>query len=778
MVKFKILIYLLFLIPMILQAQHQLSGKIITKDNDALEFVSVSIFPNKDSTATTAVITNSNGNFLFDNLEVNSYTLVAQMLGYEDWTEQVELSNDTKLVDIILKVETHNLGIVEVVAEQSTVESHLGKKVLRLGKDLSATGSNALEALEMIPSVATTPRGQVQIRGNSNVIIYINGKETKRDASTLKFVSAESLEKIEVITNPSAEYDAEGLAGIINIVYKKDRNKALKIELVSNLALLTDPINLSPNGGINFSWTKKKFTLFTNFSHDYGKYVDYVNSFRTNLVDSLQQYENLTIQNGLGNISNALIGFSIEPDSTSSLGLEVNFDRWDLKNETEQQNNFVYLDANPESILVYNNRAELENELWMNLSYEKEFKKKQILKVSLTAGGEDESNLTESENIDLAELRSDVQQFVRSSEESESQRYYQGKLDYEIPVKKFGTIQAGFKYDFIEYLILQKLNLQSDTLLIPDNHFEMDMQKFGGYIIQKKKINKLDYALGVRLEQFASKAIQKSNQDTFTQNYVRLFPSVQVNYLIKDYEHTVGFNYTRRINRPGFFDLNPYVSYADPLNLETGNPSLEPEIADLFELNYHKEWKILNIDLTLYSRRTSNSIQPVIYEIDNNKTLSSTVNIGKEISSGLETQLEFRLNKSFNSSGTLVVSKNRYEYSKNEIKFNDQYTWSLRFKQELKLKNNWKIELSEIYRAPSYKIQEKLHENYYVNVGVSKKFDNKRGSISLAVRDIFNTRQYIYSLHTASFDVRRSYKWQTRQISLGIKYTIVDLKNS
>ena len=768
--------YLILFITTNTQAQNNLFGKVLTHDNEPLEFATVFIYPIQDSTDISGSITDKNGVFEFINLSPMTYQLSIQMLGYKDWTKEIILDKEIDLADIILHEEAELLDAVQIVAEQSSIESHLGKKVLRIGKDLSTTGSSALEALDIIPSVTTTPKGQIQIRGNSNVIIYINGKETQRDPATLKFIAAESLEKIEIITNPSAQHDAEGVGGIINIVYIKDKSTSVKLELLSNLSVLTNPLYLSPNGGLNFSWTKKKISLFANLSHDYGKYEDYVNSNRISFTDNLHRYENLTNQKGIGNISNALIGFTVEPDSTSSFGLEANLSRWDVLDKITQVNNFEYRSAENESISLQSERGEIENELWVNLSYEKTFTNKSNLKVSLTAGGEDESNFSQSEDIDLTDLPVNLNQFLLSSDELENQRYYQGNVDYELPLNKWGKLQAGLKLDFINYHICQKLELQSEVIELPDNDFDMDMQKAGAYLIQKKKFKNFEYAIGLRLENFSSNAFQHANLSSFTQDYIRLFPSLQLNYKIDQINHTIGMNYTRRINRPGFFDLNPYVSFQDPLNLETGNPSLEPEIADLIEINLQQELKRINIDVTLYHRSTSNSIQDIVQVIDNNRTLSTSKNIGNQISHGIESQIEFKLNKFFKTSGTLVISQIRYEDTENDIFFNNRSSWSLRFWQELKFNDNWKIELSEIYRAPRYQIQQKTHENYYMNLGINKKFNNKRGSLSLSVRDLFNTRQYIRSLHTSSFEVEKSYKWQTRQITLGLKYSIIDIK--
>lgn len=487
----------------------------------------------------------------------------------------------------------------------------------------------------------------------------------------------------------------------------------------------------------------------------------------------MEHYDNLMVLKGIGKVGNINVGLSIEPDTSLSMGLEVNYDRWDLLNDIHQTNIFDYKTTPDERIDLGNQRGELENELWVNYSLEKNLKSDRILKVSLTTGGEDETNFTKSEEVANEAFPDVIEQFLLSSDETETQRYYQGKIDFETPSFKGGTLEAGIKTDFIRYNILQKAVLRSNTITLPDNDFSMDMQKLGIYVLQNHQIKKLEYALGLRLEQFSSEAIQHSDETTFTQDYTRLFPSVQFNYLMPDQDHTLGFNYTRRINRPGFFDLNPFISYEDPLNLETGNPALRPEIADLYELNYHLGLDKTSMDVTLYSRSTTDAIQSIVNILDENRSLSTYVNIGEETSQGVEMQLEYRLNKIFKTTGTFVLGQQQYTDLGNEISYNNQKTWSMRLKQRFQLKNDWKIELTETYRAPRYQIQEKVHEMYYMNLAISKKFNNKRGSFSLGVSDLFNTRQYKYSLLTSEFEVEKRYKWQTRQIKLGLRYKIV-----
>jgi len=755
-----------------LSTTYHISGKLISESGKPIEFAAVGLYGLSDSTVIHGALSDSTGWFLLTDLSSGQYRLSIQMLGYEDWEKEISINIDIALDTITLKTESNTLNEVEVVAERSTVENKLGKKVLRIGQDLSATGSNALEALDIIPSVSTTQKGKISIRGTSNIIIYINGKETRRDPATLKFISADQLDRIEIITNPSAKYDAEGVGGIINLVYKKNKKASFKLEVVGNLSAATNPFLINPDAGINASINKNKISLFANVSFEYGKYEDYAITNRKDFQSDLLLYNNKNTIKGSGLISNGNLGFSFEPDSTLSMGLEVNYSRWDLTTDTDQRSTFEFNNGILKTGNINSERGELENELWINYSLEKKFKEKQKLKIAVSTGGEDERNFKNGNNVNIDSSLINLQPFLQSSHETEKQRYYQAKLDFESPFFKLGKIETGAKLDVIRYNIFQEVMLASDTIVLPDNDFSMDMQKLGIYLLQNHQIKKLKYSLGLRLERFSSDAVQRSTEEKFTQKYLRLFPSVQLHYLLPDLSHSIGFAYTRRIYRPGFFDLNPFVSYEDPLNLKTGNPALRPEIANLYEMNYHKELGSWNYDLTLFRSVTTDAIQSTVNLFAKNQTLSSTINIGKKINQGMEGQLEFTGVKFLKATATFALRQLEYSDVDNEISHEKTTTWSVRLKQQFRIDSYWKIEFSETYRAPIYQIQQKTRQNYYLDFGISKSFDNKRGSVSLSVKDVFNSRNDVQTLSTSEFELERSYNWQTRQINLGLRYYV------
>jgi len=749
-------------------AQSSLSGKVVNELGKALEFATIAVYPISDSTDVQGVISEPSGSFKLQDLKAATYQVVVQMLGYQDWEQEVHLAADVVLEEVVLKEESHVLEDIAVVAERSHLQSRLGKKVLRIGQDLSDTGSTALEALELIPSVTTTQRGGIQIRGSSKVVIYINGKETKRDANTLQYISADVLEKIEVITNPSAKYDAEGVAGIINLVYKKGNTSTFKLESILNVSL--------PRGastGLNASISKDKLSFYTNVSTRKNWYTDRAYSKRIDKSNTLEVYENEIDYAAIVFATNFNAGLSIEPDTTLSMAFEFNYDRWNILSQDNQSNIFRYRNEDtPLLVNFLNESGELEDELWLNYSMEKTFGSDHKLQLSLTTGGEDEVNFALSDPLTPSDSPTETLQFLKQSDEAENQRYYQGQLDYEAPFFDFGTFEGGVKADFIQYDVLQKIQLRSNTIEVPDNDFSIDMQKLAVYGLHKQEFKRFSYSLGIRMEQFSSEAIQRSNQETFSQDYLQFFPSLQATYLLSDESQTIGFNYTRRINRPGFFDLNPYVSYQDPLNLQQGNPDLQPEIANLYEGAYHKEFEDLSMDITFYRRETKDVIQSFILPQNNNQTLETTANFAKQIHQGIEGQIEYHLTKNIKTTATFVLGQNKFKDASKFINFNKGTSWSIRLKQQIKLPNQWKIEFSEVYRAPSFEPQSKTLAVHYVNAGIAKKFKNGRGRFSLSIRDIFNSRNERSRIYGQDFEIEKLYKWQTRQMTLGLRYFI------
>lgn len=768
--KSQFICVVLFLKVLLVIGQNSLSGKIVDAKTSPIAFATISAYPVSDSTKISATISEKNGVFSISDLRATNYTVVIQMLGFQDYTAQVLVDGTTTMPTIKLVEEATVLDEVEVTAKKSVLENRLGKKILRIGQDLSNTGSTALEAMERIPSVTTTRQGGIQIRGSSNIIVYINGKETTRDASTLQYIPAEVLEKIEVITNPSAKYDAAGVAGIVNIVYKKNRQKAIKIDALVNVSL---PERYT--GGLSVNYNRKTFSFYMNATMGYEKSRDVDNTERVNTNVELIVYQNKQNSTIIGRRRNLDLGITYQPDSTLAIDFEINYNRWDDASQTLQTNSWQYRNEFDNQLLINNNqRKELEDEVTTTLSLTKDFSSAKKLKLLFSIGGEDERNSNKFDDLGVAQISQETQRFLKSSDETESQRLLQGKLDYESPFFGFGTFETGLKLDYISYDIFQNVVFQDDALGLPNNEFAVSQNKYAIYALQKKSFDRFEYGLGLRLEHFSSDGFQQSNEQRFTQKRTQLFPSIQMLYHIDEQVQNLGFTYSKRINRPGFFDINPYVSFSDPLNLKTGNPDLKPEIASLIELNYHLQIGNFTTDITGFYRQTKDVIQDVIKTIGSNQTLQTRANFDKRTNQGIEAQFEYDPKGVFNTYATFDLRYSTFSDANNLLAFNRTTSWRFRLNQQLKFENNWTINLSQNYRAPSFQPQSKVKSQFYMNFSLSKKFKNGKGSISLNARDIFKSRNFTRVIQGPDFTIKERYTWQSRSLTLGLRYTILE----
>ncbi len=768
----QLIILLLLLGSFAAQAQISLKGKVIDeRSKKALPFSSVMLLSPKDSMLIDGTITAQDGSFLIAEVDPGLYLVLVKRIGYQDLLmAAARLNQSLDLGEISLKEAVNTLEEVVVTGNRSTVETQLGKRVLNIGEDLSNSGASVIEALERLPSVSTDIQGNINVRGSSNVIIYVNGKETRRDGRSLQLLSAGSLQKIEVITNPSAKYDAEGVGGIINLVFRKDHTKDFKLE---TLVSITQPHRIGL--GINNQVSAQKFTAYLNASVNRSNYRNSEDQIRDNTNNEINRYENLVSSKGKGRYTHITTGLTYDHDSTFSINMEFNYWRW-LDPETQlQANNFDFADGRNERIQISNYSRELEDEITFSLALDKKWSDERDLKLLINAGGEDEVNTAIYNTDDLDLTGTGLAQSINTSDETEKQRLYQLTVDYTSPFFGFGNIETGGKFDYVKYDISQTLDFVSDALFLPRNDFGITLKKYAYYAIQKMEWAKFQYGIGARLEHFSTTANSQNSSAFNEQSVTKLFPSVQMLYKLSG-AHQLAFNYSRRINRPGFFDLNPFVSFTDPLVLSTGNPDLEPEFANSYELTYQMSFDNFSLDATTFSRTTTNLIQQTIAPFDQDRLLSSYSNFGKRINSGLELSSTVQAFKKLEFSGDFSLYNTRFQSSEGDVavRFNNRTTWQVNLRQKLSLSNDWTFELSQNYRAPRINIQSRDLEYYYVNVAIRKSFNNNRAVITLNFQDIFDTRQFASEVQGEDFLVNSVYKFQTRRVTFELRYKIFD----
>ncbi|MEO1653589.1 MAG: outer membrane beta-barrel family protein, partial [Bacteroidota bacterium] len=389
--------------------------------------------------------------------------------------------------------------------------------------------------------------------------------------------------------------------------------------------------------------------------------------------------------------------------------------------------------------------------------------------------GENEDN-QEYYNLNQADLQdSPLSQSILSSMDAESQRYYRGKLDLSFPLGNGMKIEVGGQSNLTIFKIKQALQFADPSLEGQNSDFRVKLWKQALYVQFGQEIKGFSYLLGTRMEYFNSQAEQRSLDSNFSQRYVRLFPSLQLSYQTPSLLHSVGFSYSRRINPPSFFDLNPFIFYLDPLNLSTGNPFLEPAFAYIYELTYNGQYGDLALDLTLFRREETNSIQEIVENLDEERTLQSYQNFARTRNEGLEVLMDYPLGKWLKLSANSSIYRTFFKREPSEeVRNNDQWTWSLQFRQLFKLPRDWQVEISEMYRAPRIGPQIRYLARNYINLSIRKSFQNRRGVIALNFQDIFNTNDFAGEWSGDGFAINYRHKYQTRRISLSLRYKIID----
>lgn len=691
------------------------------------------------------------------------YFIQFQMIGYESLPmDSVVVDGNLNFGALTMISEVVQLSEIVIRAERSHIESDLGKKTLYIGNDLTNSGATALMAMESLPSVTTTSEGGISIRGSQNVIIYINGRETNRDPRTLQFISADALKKIELITNPSSKYDAEGVAGIINLIY--DKAASTKLEVFGNL---TVPARIS--AGVNWSISGDRFSLYLNTNENRSRYETLIDRTRATPKDSLRRYTNNVAADGRGLTRDITAGITYEPDSSLAIGLDINYLRWRDELDDLQQNHFEYQIRNS-AVNFKNARLEVEDEVTLSLSVLKELRSGS-LNFQITSGGENEINNAAFNTSNVDATLTPIIRPVKFSDETEEQRFHRAKLDYTILVQEGNKLEVGIALNNFNYTIDQAIGF-TETLTQP-NLFKVVMNKYAGYAQYSSEVRRFEYSLGLRYENFKSKTIQIDTDSTFIRPINNLFPSIQWKYTFNKEDHNLGFSMARRINRPSFWEVSPFISYIDPLNLETGNPYILPEFAYLYEVTYSNGFDKLAIDVTAFRRTTRNVIQQFTEPIDDDRTLLTYRNLGVRNSDGIEASFSYDLNDRVLLEGSASGYRSLFSGLSEDVFFQNKMNWQGRSRQKLKLGKGWTMDISQYFRARRFGVQSFSQAQYFMNIGAQKVSKNKRTTISVSFRDIFDTKFWGYTIVGDDFTIKNREKYQSQRLTVGLRYKII-----
>ncbi|GGE63114.1 outer membrane receptor protein involved in Fe transport [Pedobacter psychrotolerans] len=708
--------------------------------------------------------TDLNGAFVMTDLPKGNFTFKISFVGYQTMVrDNVAITAATGTLnfgDIKMNAAKGNiLSEVTVTGQKQGMQMGIDKKIFSVDQSVISEGGSATDLLQNVPSVSTDMDGNVSLRGSTGVKVLIDGKPSLiaggNVAQILASIPASSIESVEVITNPSAKYDAEGQSGIINIVLKKNTKLGF-----NGSAAITAGNRDNYNANTNLSFQNSKVNIYGNYSYRYGNRVGGGYQDITYKSDSARTAftNQATTSNTLEKGHNAKAGldYYLAPKSVISLSGGFN----SRENERNELLDIRQLNR-AQTPVSLSNRTNLNDGYGssydLNLDYVQKFKKpKEELSFNFGYSSGDNNNdqtysttTTNRNNVPINENLSLQRVFNRGDNSN-----YNIQTDYSLPVGKAGKVEVGYR----SQIRLGDNNQYADSILTNTsvyiennkliNNFNSKDQVHALYVNYQNQIKDFGYQLGLRAED----ARLDTHLDGYTNNvltssegnihYKRLYPSVFLTQKLKG-DNQLQLSYTRRVNRPRPWDTNPFLDVSDPFNYRGGNPNLLPEDVHSFELGYSKYWKKVTLTSSLYFRQTNDVIQRVRSSPVNGIITSTPQNLSRQINSGLELIGRFDLVKALNFTTNVNLYQAKFDGDERfNIKSSKGFSWNGNVTANLTVVKNVSVQVRGDYRAPEVMAQGKRNAMYGIDGGAKYDFPNKKASLSFNVRDVFNTRRW------------------------------------
>ena len=614
----KIILLLLLSISLNLAAQSSkkisIKGTIVDHTTSIpLEFATAILL--QSNTIVTGVSTNEKGEFSL-NADQGSYTIRLEFIGYK--SVELPVKNYTKnqqLGNIKLEEEAAQLDTVVITAEKSTVEYKLDKKVFNVGKDLISKGGSVNDILNNVPSVTVDATGGVSLRGNSNVRILINGKPSVLTSNNgLEQIPAENIERVEVSTNPSSKYGAEGTAGIINVILKRNKKSGFG----SSIQVTTgSPVNNALNYNVNYK--TEKFNIFSNLSHTNMRLPGTLDYFQTNTnnqntISSTKQHVGIERNYKMNNV---YVGGDYYINLKNTLTFSYYF-RSNVSNHiTDYSYDFLGNNEQLEKTIISTNRyREPQKANQIEINYVKTFEKpgkKFTANIQYEFWNDDENeNITEKQTFPTITADNSIK-----SRDIESSKDLLFQSDYTLPIFEKSRLEMGIKGEIRR--INSDYKVWDNAILIDslDNVLHYDEKIYGAYLQYGNREKKFQYSLGLRMEHSDTKSTDRKNVFFNHKKYTDLFPTVHLTYNFSD-SNSLQLSYSKRITRPRFWQLNPFGGIADKNNVRYGNPDLNPMYTNSFEIGTLKRWNGFTINPSVYFQRSTNIFEMITYRSPDN----------------------------------------------------------------------------------------------------------------------------------------------------------------
>ena len=784
----KLLLFFLFISTSLLHSQNNkviVTGTITDSEtNIPLEYATISVFNVNSEKAVNGVISDSNGEFSIE-LNKGNYDFKVEFISFKiKYYRNITVNDPLDLGTIELSIDENMLEEIEVIGEKTEIEIKLDKTVYNIGKDLTLKGSSVSDVLDNLPSVEVDIEGNVSLRGNESVRILINGKPSGlvgiSSNEALKQFPSESVEKVEVITSPSARYNAEGTAGIINIILRRSKLTGFNGSLSLNSGY---PERYGVSANLNYR--TKKLNFFNNVGYNTrtseGSFINETEYYTDQAINNFLNENGVRDSERNSNYLNTGIEYFIS-DKTSLVGSYVSRKSDGFTNNTNNVN------QNFNTISKFSERLEKEseiddtNEFSINLTHD--FNKEgHVLTIDYQ---KEKSSENENGFISNSQLKQVFTKYlsekVNTDEIQESELF---KIDYVLPIKKDGQFELGFRrsnqYQDIDYLAENEdLNGNFSNDLNLSNTLLYNEKVNAFYTQYGNKKNKFSFLLGLRYEESKTTVKQLANNTNNVKNYNDFFPTLNLSYQIKENE-TITFGYNRRIRRARSYFINPFPSKSSATNIFQGNPNIDPTYSNGIDLGYLKRYEKLTLNGSVYYRKetgvftfisentgdfvlVNEILVPVLRRTPIN--LASNKQIGLELNANFTQSKNWRLNGSLNfyESETLGEYMGIVYDSKN-------LTWSGRLSNNLKLFSSVDWQTSFRYRAPQKTAVSERKASIYSNTAFSKDLSKDKITLTFKVNDIFETGKWRIESFNENYKSYSESNWRGgRTLELNLIY--------
>lgn len=804
--------------PIIQINSNALFGKVLdNKTNKGLEAVSVQLFATGKGKAqgdslVAAMLTKPNGDFRFNNLPLDSFKLILSAVGYAnqeqyiDYTQHNEASSEKDLGNLYLVQDVQMLSGIVITAQRPTMEIGIDRRIFNVDKSLTSTGGTAIDVMKNIPSVTVDVDGNVQLR-NSSPQIFVDGRPT---ILTLDQIPADDIEKVELITNPSAKFDASSSGGIINVVLK--RNRRIGLNGIASVGTGSPDIL---NGNLSLNARQGKFNVFVTGGYNQSGGKADGKTFRQNKEDGeVDNYFNqYSLNNRKRRFKSLRLGADYFLDNRNTLSVTQGFVTGKFTSQETQDQEYL----NSSKVLErygdrFSDGSSEFNRYNTQLNYTHKFPeagKELSGNVNYNYGnGDNLTNITNSFYYPNGSPYNDPALVRNTGTNNNNEVTFQ--VDYVNPKGDKNKVEMGARSYINNYkstFLATSLNNGVETVLPLSNNIEYKEMVNAFYFTYSNKLKSFSYQAGLRAElsKFDGKLLDSAKSfgytypGTFNRLFDALFPSL---FLTKQASEDIELqlNYSRRIRRPSFWQLNPFVDINDPVNLSQGNPQLQPEFTNSFEFNYNQRYNNGNFLGSIYYRnnqgditRYSDTISAAQYQqlnnaaVDPNAILNTFINAQYTNRLGAEFTLQHKLAKNFDITPSIDLQYRKVKAEVGKLNLNNSgFNWDSKLIANYKIEterpslfNNLGFQLIGEYESPEVVPQGKRLEQYSVDFALRKDFlKNKKASFTFSINDVFNTQRYGSIYDTEQFYQESFRRWNVRSFRLNftLKFGKADFK--